>query len=113
MRLWRFMWQEVPDIGEDPPLVGTGGVADVAGAALHWVHAVYRALQRDRRHGDRRALRETRLNFRDRWVTRCGAVAVAVGVDDYIDEVGMIEAPRGALEGRVVKAPRRRPLLPQ
>ena len=113
MRLWRLMWQEMPDIGQDLPLVGTGEVAGVAGAALHWVHAVYRALQRDRRHGDSRALRETRLDFRDRWVTGCGAVAVAVGVDNYIDEVGIIEARRGALEGRVVKAPRRRPLLPQ
>jgi len=40
-------------------------------------------------------------------------IAVAIRVDDTVDEVGIVERWGGAVVGGVAEAPRRRPLLPQ
>ena len=71
------------------------------------------AVQDDARHGDRRALGEAALDVVEARIAGRVAVAVPVGVDHDVDEVGIVERRRGVLEGRVVEAPGRRPFPPQ
>ena len=49
----------------------------------------------------------------ERRVAGSVAVAVPVGLDHDLDEIGIVERGRAPLEGRLVEAPFRRPQLPQ
>jgi len=69
-------------------------------------------MQHDRRHRDRRSCGEVTLDLVEARVARGIAVAVAVGVDYHRHEIRVVEGWGRAVEGGVVEAPARRPLLP-
>ena len=71
------------------------------------------ALQRDRRHGDRRLRGELFLDRRKRRIARHVAVAHPVRMDHHVDEIRIVERARARLERRIVERPVRRPQLPQ
>lgn len=85
----------------------------VVGRAADRHHAVVGAVEGDARHADVRLLCEAGLQGRVRRVAGRQAMAVAVGVDHDVDEIGVVEGRRAALVGRVVELPDRRPHAPQ
>jgi hypothetical protein len=85
----------------------------VTGRLVDRRDAVGGAVQHDRRHRDRRLGGETLLDRLQCRVARGQAVAVAVRLDRHRDEVGVVEARRGRVKGRIVELPVRRPQMPQ
>src|SRR5689334_527268 len=77
------------------------------------VYAVGVAVDGDRGDRDRRLKGEPGLDRRIRLVSGGEPVAMPVGVNDHLDEIGIVERRGGALEGRLVEPPCRRPLPPQ
>ena len=59
----------------------------------------------DGRHGDRRLPGQLRLDGRAGGIALGQAVAVAVGVDDHVDEIGIVEGRGSAREGLVGESP--------
>src|SRR3978361_1708759 len=86
-----------------------GAGAAVAGGE----HTVGIAVQRDRRHRNRRQRYEAALQFGITGVARREAEAVAVAVNYDIDEAGSVVGRSGAVERGVVEIPVRRPVLPE
>ena len=69
--------------------------------------------EHDRRHIDRRALRQPPLHvFKPRLARRI-ELPVPIGMHDDVDEIGIVERRRGARVGFVGVLPFRRPRLPE
>ena len=99
--------------GDETALIGAGEMSSVVVDAIGRPHAVALAMQRDRRHRDRRLERELRLDGVQRRIARCGTVAMAVGLDYDLHKVGVVERSRGLPVGRVIETVIGRPQLPK
>src|SRR6185312_2895953 len=77
------------------------------------VDAVGVAVYGDRWDCDRRLGGEPGLDRGIGWIAGGEPVAMPVGVDDHLDEIGIVERLGRALEGRLVERPCRRPHPPQ
>ena len=71
------------------------------------------AVQRHRRNQDLRLLPKARFEIIIGRIACRQAEVKTIGMNDDIDEVGIVERMRGPLERYVIKFPVRRPLLPQ
>src|SRR5262245_64360677 len=85
-----------------------GGIV-LAGAS----QAVVRAVQRDRRDVDFRTARQLTLDRLEPRLALRVQVAVAIRVDDAVDEVRIVERRRGLLVRGIGELPGGRPLLPE
>jgi hypothetical protein len=103
----------VADALRQPMRARAAEVARVVRRGRRRAHTVVAAVEADRRHRDRRLRRQAPLDARIRRITGDEPEAVAVRMDHHVDEVGVVERLRAALEGGVVEAPARRPGLPQ
>src|SRR4029078_13544872 len=85
-----------------------------AGAAIgREYHAVLLAIQRDRRHDNRRLRRQSSLYFGISRIALGKAEAMPAAVDDHVDKVRVVMGYRRPFETGVVELPVRRPLPPQ
>jgi hypothetical protein len=75
--------------------------------------AVVGAVEDDGRHRNRRTLGQPGLGIFEARLARSIADAVPVGVDHDVDEVGVVERRRRAVEGVVGETPRWRYLPPE
>ena len=88
-------------------------MAGVAGGGLHGADAVAGAMQADGGHLDGGIRRQRRLDGLQRRVAGGVAEAVAVGLDDGCDVVGVVEGAGAGLERRFVEGPVGRPEAPE
>src|SRR6476661_9101073 len=96
---------------EYPVLVRPGEHCRMMGGTA--VDAVGVAVDRDGWHRDWRLRDETALDVGHGRITGNEAEAVSIGVDDDVDEVGVVECGRRAFERRIVERPARGPHLPE
>src|SRR6185369_16110205 len=75
--------------------------------------AVIRAIKSNHRHLEFRPLRETFFDFLKSRLARSITDAMAIRMNYYIDEIGIIKRWRRAIEGLVREMPGRRPRFPQ
>ena len=75
-------------------------------------HAIGIAIDRDGWNRDRRLGRKLCLDMGNRRISRHQPIAVPVGVNYDLDEIGVVEGFRRRLEGRVIEIPGRRPHSP-
>src|SRR4029077_2540479 len=92
----------VDEIWEACPLTGADG--------SRWsAESVVGAVQQNRRHRDRRPLGECPLHLEKPTLTGGVEVAMAIGMDHAVNEVGILEGGRGERVHLVAELPRRRP----
>ncbi len=101
------------DNRDQPVLVRSGEEARLRGRGAGRRDAVAFAVQHDCRHRDRRPFGKLALQHVIGGVARRVTEAMAVGVDDDVDEIRIVEGVRRAVIGGVVEVPVRRPQLPQ
>ena len=108
----RFLRDVVADAGQHAALVAA---AETAGVRVHIGRrsdAVIRAAQRDRRRVDRRPSGEPALDRLQRRIARRIAESMAIGVNDHLDEIRIVEREGRSGVDRIVERPRRRPQAP-
>ena len=88
---WLLARQEVSAVRDDVALGPGGEERQMSLRAARRRHGVLGALQDDARHRDRRALGEPALDGVEARIARGVAVAVPVGMDHHVDEVGIVE----------------------
>ena len=110
-----FLRQVVADGGtEDAPLLPAGEArAGIGRCGRLAEDAVVVAVERDGRDRDDRLRGQTRLDRGHGRIAIDQRVAVAVRMEDHRHEVRVVEGRRGAVVGRVIEAPSRRPQPPQ
>src|SRR3954471_20312885 len=81
-------------------------------AGLRMRRAVGIALERDRRHGDRRCIRKTTFDFAISRFALFQAEAPTVIMNDDRDVIGIVERSGATLERCIVEGPLRRGKLP-
>src|SRR5437588_8751811 len=86
-----FLRQIMPDDRNRPALIASGEKARLAGGRFRSVDAIALALQHDRRHPDRRLRSEQPFKRLQCGIARRVAETVAVGVDDDIDKIRIVE----------------------
>ena len=108
-----FLRQVVARALEDAMLVRAGEFLRVMGGA--GVYAVRVPVDGDGRNRDGRLRRERHFNLIVARIAGAGreSVTMPIGMNDHIDEVGIVEGARGSIEGRIVERPLRRPHAPQ
>ena len=104
-RLGGFLRKVVAGVGDRSMLATSGEVAGGWGAVGGGEVSVGGAVERDRRHGDRRLRREESLEL-DICVEAGGeAEPMSIRVDDHVDVVGVVERLGGTAECGVVETP--------
>src|SRR5579862_2225935 len=103
----------VSDALEDAPFIARLEVLLVSDRHLRGMNAIFRAVNRDGRHVDRRQGRQSRLDGRIARIAVRRRVTVPVRVNRDVDEVRVVERPGRAKECRLVEGPCRRPQFPQ
>lgn len=103
--------QIVAGPGEHAPLEESLELARVMRGA--GVDAVAVAVDRDGGDANRRLCGELRLDSRIGGIARNQPIAVTVGMDHDVDEIGVVERRRACLERRIVKRPSWRPHRPE
>src|SRR5262245_28765479 len=96
---------------EHPVLVPPGEHRRMMGGTA--VDAIGVAVDRDGWHRDWRLRDETGLDVGHGRIAWNEAEAVSIGVDDDVDEVGVVKCGGRAFERRVVERPARGPHLPE
>ena len=101
-------------IGNNSPCDQVGESVDLAGSLRGGAgDAVVGSVERDARSLNLGPLGELLLHGFETFFTRRVSDAMAIGVDDHIDEVGIVERRRRAIVDFVGEMPTRRPELPQ
>src|SRR5262249_48395049 len=101
----------MPGLLEHPVLVRAGGHRRMMGGTA--VDATGVAVDRDGWHRDWWLRDETRFDVGHGRIAGNEAEAVSIGVDDDVDEVGVVECGGRAFESHVVERPTRGPHLPE
>src|SRR5215468_5715971 len=101
----------MPGPREHPVLVRPGEHRRMMGGTA--VDAIGIAVDRDGWHRDRWLRDETRFDVGHGRITGDEAEAVSIGVDDDVDEIGIVKCGGRALECRVVERPMWGPHLPE
>ena len=106
---WRFLWHVVSDHWDQSKFIPPGEKPRLRRRYAPGVDAVAAPLKYDRRHGDRRLLRERGFHGLKNRIARGIAETVAIRMNDHIDEIGVFEGNRRTIIGRIIEFPVRGP----
>ena len=95
----------VSDHRNDPALIAAGEEAGLVVPCLRRCHAVAAPLQYDGWHTDRWLRRQPPLDLFEIRVARSVTETMAVGMDDNVDEIRIVEGRGRALVGRIIEFP--------
>src|SRR5579872_4575486 len=100
--------------GDEASRDEAGEVGAIAGRIFRWPEkAVVSTEERDGRHVDLRAHRQAMLGCIEASLALGIQVAMPIGMNDALHEIGVVEGRRGPVVRRVCKMPRRRPGCPE